>query len=102
MVRQQFSKPHVYFAGSHEGCGCGFSYGRYPTRDAEDEENARKAKDSVARLREFLRRGVVDEGPLELFACWAGDELQPPRHRRTVTPEQIGGEMFWFEEGSLL
>ncbi len=23
-VRRQFSKQGVYYAGSHEGCGCGF------------------------------------------------------------------------------
>ena len=28
-VRRQFSKPHVYYVGSHEGCGCGFQYGQY-------------------------------------------------------------------------
>src|SRR4051812_45959015 len=29
-VRRQFSKPCAYYAGSHEGCGCGFQYGEYP------------------------------------------------------------------------
>ena len=25
VVRKQFCYSHVYYAGSHEGCGCGFS-----------------------------------------------------------------------------
>ena len=27
-VRTHFKKPYVYYAGSHEGCGCGFAYGQ--------------------------------------------------------------------------
>lgn len=28
IVRTHFHYPHVLYAGSYEGCGCGFSYGR--------------------------------------------------------------------------
>jgi hypothetical protein len=31
-VRARFSKPHVYYVGSHEGCGCGFGYGQRNVR----------------------------------------------------------------------
>jgi GGDEF domain-containing protein len=36
-VRSHFSLSHVLYAGSYEGCGCGFNFGReYP--DAEGDE----------------------------------------------------------------
>jgi hypothetical protein len=32
VARRHFSKHHVYYAGSHEGCGCGFFFGEFDDR----------------------------------------------------------------------
>ena len=37
-VRRQFSKPHLIYAGSHEGCSCGFQLGEYSLEDTEPDE----------------------------------------------------------------
>ena len=51
-VRRQFSKPFVYYAGSHEGCGCGFQYGEY--EEFEEDADLADKRDSRRRLVEFL------------------------------------------------
>ena len=39
-VKAHFSKPHVYYAGAFEGCGCGFQYGRqYPEGDDDPDKS---------------------------------------------------------------
>ena len=96
-VRKQFSKPYVYYLGSHQGCGCGFSYGQYDYEEAE--ENA--ACESVRHLSEYLAQAVEIVGPVELFSCWDGDQEDEPTFHESKTAEEIGGEVFWFQERQL-
>ena len=51
-VRKQFSKPFVYYAGSYEGCSCGFSYGENPIEDEDDERQDAAGRESVRLLSE--------------------------------------------------
>ena len=56
-VRGQFSKPHLIYAGSYEGCGCGFQFGEYPAEYSEPNEISQRRKslhDFAAYLREEL------------------------------------------------
>jgi hypothetical protein len=96
-VRQQFSKPYVYYLGSHQGCGCGFSYGQYENDDEELE-----ARECVSRLSKYLSQAVEIAGALELYSCWSGDEEEPPSFQENVTqdeiPTEFGGESFCFQE----
>lgn len=93
-VRKQFSKPHIYYLGSHEGCGCGFSYGQYDY----DEEEDKAARESVRRLSEYLSQAIDIAGPLELYSCWDGDQEDEPEFQESMMPQEIGGEAFWFKE----
>ena len=94
-VRVQFSRPHVVYAGSHEGCGCGFEYGRW---EGEKPEQAAAARATVAALRAYVA-GVLEAGePVELYACWEGEQGEAPAHRLALTPDDLGGPAFWFEE----
>jgi hypothetical protein len=51
-VKQHFSKPHVYYAGAFEGCGCGFQYGREFPGVEVDHEQLAEAEECRA---EFMR-----------------------------------------------
>jgi hypothetical protein len=76
-VRRHFSKPYVYFLGSHSGCSCGFSFGF-----GGDLEN--EGRESVRRLREYLEGAVHFAGTVELYACWDGDEAESPESRTVL------------------
>jgi hypothetical protein len=99
-VRVQFSKPYVVYAGSHEGCGCGFAYGQYP--EHEELEDAAACMESVSRLSGYLQDVISRVGAVEVFACWEGQQGDVPTRRRKVTPAAIGGAAFWFEEREFL
>jgi hypothetical protein len=92
-VREQFSLPHVYYAGSHEGCGCGFQYGQYPEFDDEERPLKRASLDSFA---DYLSRQLARCGAIELYACWDGDQTAAPDHQRTLTPSSLKAEEFYF------
>ncbi len=93
-VGRQFSKPYVYYLGSHQSCGCGFSYGQYDYGEEEDKA----ARESVRKLSEYLAQAVKVAGPLELYSCWDGDQEDKPEFYESMTSEKIGGEVFWFQE----
>jgi hypothetical protein len=95
-VRVQFTKEHVFHAGAHEGCGCGFQLGEYPELQAPDEASARRA--SLSRFAAYLEQEIARVGPIELFACWEGDQQAPVEHRRCLTPDSLRRDDFFFLE----
>lgn len=80
-----FTKPHVYFLGAHTGCSCGFRYGIGGDADEAGRE-------SVRRLGAYLAAAVEAAGPVELYACWDGDEAEPERERTAVMASHFSGE----------
>ena len=94
-VRGQFSKPHVVYAGSHEGCGCGFDYGQW---EGEDPEEAAAARATVSALRAYVSMALQTGEPIELYACWEGEQAASPEHRLRLSPDDLGGEAFWLEQ----
>jgi hypothetical protein len=99
-VRSKFSKPHVYYASSHEGCGCGFQYGEYDGfeegADLPDKKNSRRL------LAEYLAVALQHKDVVELFACWDGDQPAEPDHRSRVRPADLLRERTFFQDRELL
>jgi hypothetical protein len=89
-VRQQFSKHHVVFLGSHTGCSCGFSYGHSDDPDVEGRQ-------SVGALGRYLAQAVDRAGPVEVFACWEGDEGRAVAESVIVTPAFFTADAASFE-----
>jgi hypothetical protein len=98
-VRCQFTKPYIYYVGSFEGCGCGFNYGQVLNYEEDDKTERRRSAEDLSN---YLSVQISRWGPIELFACQVGDEGAPPVCRGTITPDDIGGERFWFEEKHFL
>jgi len=94
-ARGQFTEAHVYYAGSHEGCGCGFQYGQYP--EFEDDERPLK-RASLDQFATYLDSVVARVGPIRVFACWEGDQTAPVSHRRDLTPNALRRGDFFFLE----
>lgn len=84
-VRKQFSKPCVYYLGSHEQCGCGFQC------DTMHEDAAALAakRESRRRLVEFVEVALQHQSAVELFACWDGDQAAAAQHRERLRPREL-------------
>ena len=100
-VRRQFSKPCVYYVGSHQGCGCGFQYGQYEELE-DDPAEITAARDSRQRLAEFLAVALQHQAEVQLFACWDGDQGAEPEYRGRVRPADLALDRFFFREKELL
>jgi hypothetical protein len=99
-VRRHFSKPCVYYLGSHEGCGCGFQYGEY--EGFEDEPDLVAKRQSRRRLVDFLEVALQHQQHVELFACWDGDEGAEVEQRGHVRPADLLRTRTFFRERELL
>jgi len=97
-VRNQFTKPHVYYAGSHEGCGCGFQLGK--DRGPEDPEQVR-GRESLGAFSKYLEDALTRVDDLEVFACWQGDQAARAERRRNLTPTDLRRDDFCFLEREL-
>jgi len=97
-VRKQFTKPHVYCAGSHERCGCGFQLGK--DRGPEDPEQVR-GRESLGAFSKYLEDALTRVDDLELFACWEGEQEAGVGHRRHLTPTDLHRDDFCFLEREL-
>ena len=73
--------PSILFAGSYEGCSCGFNYGREYPESEDEEDHLLAARESVAELVRYVRENQVKQ----LYACWFDDEALPNESTRTVT-----------------
>jgi hypothetical protein len=98
--RRHFTKPCVYYVGSHEMCGCGFQYGEY--QGFEEEADLPQKRQSRRLLAEFLAVALQHQAAVELFACWDGDEEQEPEHRGRVRPADLLRARTFFRERELL
>lgn len=90
---RHFSKPHVYYAGSHEGCGCGFFFGK-----DDDPEEYEKRKDSVRGLVNTIKQVLSSSDSAELLVTWVACENEKPKRRLELTPQELLGKEFPLEE----
>jgi hypothetical protein len=91
-IQEVSIKPFVYYAGSHSGCGCGFSYGfDYASMQVGElweglDEKVKKqlmesnnnteveGKKSVEQLFDYIRKNLIYNQAIELFSYWTDKE----------------------------
>jgi hypothetical protein len=66
-----------------EGCGCGFQYGL--DAEFEDDREQLAAADACrADIGAYVQDALKLQPSIELYACWSGDEVEPPSTKRTL------------------
>lgn len=103
LVTKHFSTKYVLYAGSSEGCGCGF---RHALIDKDntwlpvDENKSDELNDDMTQLHEYVENLIIKGGNIELYACWAGDYEEVPLSKLDIHSEELlNGEFFLKERG---
>ena len=78
VIRSRFTKPHVYYVGSHLGCGCGFFYESSLGPEDDEKVVATEVKRSLEELKGYLRESLVRSQELELYVSWEGEKPTSP------------------------
>ena len=96
LVRKQFKLAHVYYAGSHEGCGCGFS------KDGEAGEDLARCQQNYAALARVAREAMANGATLQVFTCWEGDQDVAPESVAVVDAAALEAPEFGLRELQLV
>ena len=89
-VRDKFSKPYIYYAGSNLGCGCGFfTNALLDPNDAEEMQRHEEAQVSLKALASMIRENLVTSETVEMFVTWEGRQAEPPVRKRTMSPDEL-------------
>ncbi len=95
-VKDKFKEKHVVYAGSYEGCGCGYSHCLIDDEDAI-EDNPFELDASI-RSRKALYDYVKENKITTMYGCWAGDESLPAEEEIKINLEIIIDRKFAFKE----
>jgi hypothetical protein len=95
-VRRHFAVPYVYYAGSHEVCGCGFM------KDGRDDDDRARSQADYDALARCIRSTQAAGATVELFACWEGDQADDPDFPEMRSVEDIEDPAFEFREGQFV
>ncbi len=68
---RHFGSLKVHFLGSNEGCGCGFR------QDTDFKNQAEEKQVNHDALVSYLEKFPPQKSPIQIYACWGGDEDQP-------------------------
>lgn len=98
VVAQHFSKPHIYYAGSSSGCGCGFFDEPFDDNDEEDVRQLELAWESIKDLVDWLQQVLKTTDSVELFVCWEGDQEREPLRRLEMHPDELRKQPLPLEE----
>lgn len=101
-VKTHLNQSYVLYAGTYEGCGCAFKYGReYPEYQVDPEE-LRNAKDSYAQLCKYIFDAIEKGGMVQIFSCWEGNQKIAPTIFREIIFSELNRDDFLFVENELI
>ena len=91
-VGKQFSCQHVVYAGSHEGCGCGFF------KEGEVGDELAQVQSNYDSLADYLRLQSVKGIKFEIYSCWEGDQEEVPEFKEKINLSDLVAPEFEFKE----
>ena len=95
-VRAQFAYAHVYYAGSHEGCGCGFS------KDGVADDEFEQHQQNYVALGRTVRDALDHGAELQIFTCWEGEQTNEPQSVLSVSPATLESPEYELQQLELL
>lgn len=91
-VKIQFKYQYIYYAGSHEGCGCGFF------KDGEVGEELALVEVNYKDFSAYLKKAKELGASIQIFSCWEGDQTSEPEYKEEISEESLNEEQFEFKE----
>lgn len=77
-ITKIFSKPHIYYIGSHLKCGCGFFYESSLSPGCNEGDVARQVKQSQEELKKYIKQSLEKSKEIELYLSWEKEKEKSP------------------------
>jgi hypothetical protein len=100
-VRNRFSYPYVYYAGSYEGCGCGFGMRHLDEDlkpDAEDIAEQKQSNADYLAFYQYIVSLLPEGGTIEIFVCWEGEHKEQIEATHRIRCDELKNDDFIFEQ----
>ena len=97
-IDKHLKLPNVAYAGSNQGCGCGF---RKPIDTPEELLEPNELEESQANynaLASYIENMKKPAASCEIYVCWEGDQEHPSEFKSLVTTEELASKEFVLEE----
>ncbi|QKE63533.1 hypothetical protein HNE05_09235 [Aquipseudomonas campi] len=91
LIKKQFLHPYIVYAGSHEGCGCGF------VKDGETGDDLALVQTNYDALVLYLSEQMATGAKIEIFSCWEGEQGAAPETKEKITLDKLGTKEFEFQ-----
>jgi hypothetical protein len=88
-IKKIFSKPHIYYIGSHLKCGCGFFYESSLAPNCDEQEVASQVRRSQEELREYIKQSLDKSKEIELYVSWESENEKGPVKTIHLTNKDI-------------
>ncbi len=101
VVRERLPYPCIRWIRGPTGCGCGFRRycGDYVDVGPDGDNTMQANHDALVA---YLRALAPQSRPMQIYACWSGDEGKPPEHFHTCSIAALASPDFGFRERELL
>jgi len=89
IIKKMFSKPHIYYIGSHLKCGCGFFYESSLTPNCDEREVEKQVIKSLEELKKYIKQSLVKSKEIELYVSWEGEKEKGPLRTINLTKKDV-------------
>lgn len=102
VVQSHLSKPHVYYAASWQGCGCGWFPNTILLQGPKTrrQSNRRTAAD-VRALGALLSAITSESESVELYLSWEGELDEGVKRQTRLVPSDFEADALPMEQGDL-
>ena len=93
-IDKHLTLPNVAYAGSNQGCGCGFIKPiDVPVEYLQPNELEESQSNYVA-LAIYIEKLKESGAACEMYVCWEGDQLHPSEFKVRITTEELASRNF--------
>jgi hypothetical protein len=100
-IANHFSVKNVLYAGSSQGCGCGFQHSILDSNtgwlNVEDEDD-KDFRMNMQGLFEYVREALKKGAKVQLYACWDGEFEDSPLSKEAISCKDLLNKKFYLKE----
>lgn len=90
--------PNVAYAGSNQGCGCGFLKPIDVPEALLEPDELEESQANYDALASYMENLLKSGACCEIYACWEGDERHPSEFKSRITTDELASKEFVLEE----
>ena len=97
-IDKHLKLPNVAYAGSNQGCGCGFRKRTDMPEELLEPNELEESQANYNALASYVENMKKSGASCEIYVCWEGDQKYPSEFKSRISSEELASKEFVFEE----